>query len=738
LSYYQEKFQYILIDEFQDTNTSQNEITKLLASFYQTPNIFVVGDDEQSIFRFQGASMENILEFKKNYPETKIIVLEDNYRSGQNILDASRTLILNNKNQIFNRLKIPKNLKSQIKNTDSEINVAEFSNGSIENYFVAKEILNLNKTQKVPFSEIAVLYRNNSDVTELTDFLAKLNIPYQLEIGENIFDDPEINKLISFFKVLNASDNPQENKVLFEVMHYSFFKLLPLDIYKIVVASHKKKNNIFNILAGNLKPLNLEKESRVKKFLKLILDCREIVHNNTFATSFEMIINHSGYLDYLISLKDIQHLNRLQTLFKYIQLLNLKQKKLNLEIFLDHLELLAENNFTLKEESISSEISGVRLMTAHKAKGLEFNFVFIIHLTDGHWGQNSKRQLIKLPSLLEIQKVSDENDEEERRLFYVCLTRARTGIYLSFAHKYGEAENQTLLMPSKFLSELPVKDLKRIDALKYEQQYEERLKLRFQAKKWIQSKNLTDFLKSILAEFKFNPTALNTFLDCPQRFFFDNILRVPKAKDFNQSYGTAVHFALERFFKIYKQDLVMPQKINLIGWFKEGLKDEILAKTDSDRALKQGSVVLKNYYDLYEQIWRKAGPPLFCEYNFGYNKVRLIDYKTSAPKSLNHILGLTKDKDLSLFYQAYFYRLLIDCDSTFNWQVGEIIFDFISPQGFKQVVLPIDEEKYKEFKLLVHETYQKITKLKFAKEFKSCAKRERNCDYQHICQEHKI
>ncbi|MCL5407479.1 MAG: UvrD-helicase domain-containing protein [Patescibacteria group bacterium] len=762
LSYYQEKFHYILIDEYQDTNTAQNEITKLLASFYEIPNIFVVGDDEQSIFRFQGASMENILVFKENYPLAKIIVLKSNYRSGQKILDASRILIGQNKNQIFNRLKIPKKLKSQIKNIKGEIKVAEFSNGSNENFFIAKEILYLIKTKKAPFSEIAVLFRENRDSEELIDFLSKLNIPYQIENGENIFDDPEIKKLINFFKVLNTCDNPKDNEILFEIMHYPFFKIPPLDIYKIAVAASKHKKNIFTILTANLKSLNLEKEKKIKNFLKLILDCREIAHNNTFSSAFEIIINHSGYLDYLISLEDIRHLNRLQTLFKYIQNLNLKQKDLNLKKFLEHLELLEDNQFTLKEEAISSQIQGVRLMTAHKSKGLEFDFVFLLHLTDGHWGQKTKRQLIKLPNLLQIQKENDDNDEEERRLFYVSLTRARIAVYLTFAKQYGELESQTFTMPSKFISELPPETVEKIDTVKYERQFDERLKLKFQTKKWRQSKNLTDFLKAILVDFKLNPTAFNTFLECPQRFFYDNILRVPKAKDFNQSYGTAIHFALERFFKKYKQELIMPSKTKLIGWFKEGLKEEILIETDYKRALKQGSEVLKNYYDFYVQLWQERGVPLFLEFNFGFrnvhfgnipitgrvdkielidsisNKVRLIDYKTSAPKSLNYLLGLTKEKNLSLFYQAYFYKLLAEVDSTFNWQVGEIVFDFISPQGFKQVVLPIEEKKYQEFKQLVQKIYQQITKLDFIPQQESCQKQGRICDYFNICQNQKF
>lgn len=762
LNHYQEKYQYILIDEFQDTNSAQNEITKLLGSFYETPNIFVVGDDEQSIFRFQGASMENILTFQKDYPSVKTIVLQSNYRSGQNILNASRAVILQNKNQIFNRLNIPKNLKSQNKNIPGEIKLGKFTNGSIENYFIAREIQNLIKIKKINPSQIAVLFRENRDAAELIDFLSKLNIPYHLEIGESILNDPELSKLITFLKVLNIKDEIEDNQLVLEIMHYPFFKLLPLDIYKIVSAAFKQKKNIFTIITSDLNYLNLEKEKSIKDFLKLILQCRTICYNNTFSHALELIIDESGFLDYLLSITDnINHLNRLQTLFKYVQGINLKQKDLNLAKFLNHLSLLEENNLSIQEESIAAEFEGINLMTAHKSKGMEFEIVFIMRLIDKHWGNKQIRQLIKLPTNIFSTNIKHDplsEDEEERRLFYVSLTRAKKIIYLTYAQSYGEKESETLAIPSKFIGELPIKDLKVIKTEVFEKQFDQKLKLRFKTKKWQQSKKMVEFLKAILLDFKLSPTALNTFLECPQRFFYDNILRVPKAKDFNQSYGTAIHFTLERFFKKYKKEMILPKKSELLIWFKEGLTNEILSQPDFIRALNSGSNVLKKYYDTYADVWKKRGVPISCEFNFGFhnvhfgnvpitgridkielidsisNKVRIIDYKTSAPKSLNQMLGLTKEKDLSLFYQAYFYKLLTESDPLFNWQVAEIVFDFISDRGFKQVVLPIDEKQYQEFKNLVQKTYQDISKLNFPKELKNCRKHQRKCSYLRICQ----
>lgn len=758
LSYYQEKFQYILVDEYQDTNNSQNKITELLGSFYKNPNIFVVGDDEQSIYRFCGASMENILEFKKKYPASKIIVLDKNYRSNQKILDASRELIQHNKNQIFNRLKINKKLLSQRKNI-GKLSLGEFSSESSENFFIATKIKELITREKIPPQNIAVLYRENRDADELVEYLANLKIPFKLEVGENILDDPEIHKIIKFLKIVHLNNAKVDNEIIFEVMHYPFFKLSLLDIYKISLECRKQKKNIFEILASNLKTYKLEREIAVKKFLKLILECRNYFCNNNFSEAFNFVLDRTGYISYLVDQKkDPRYLNRLQTLFKYIQRQNIKDKNLNLGKFLEHLTLLEENGIKIKEELISSDFAGVNLLTAHKAKGLEFEVVFIIHLTNGRWGNKKERELIKLPSsLLKIQKQVDVNDEEERRLFYVALTRAKSKIYLTYALNYGDQDSPTFAIPSKFISELPNNLLERINSALIESDYQTRLKLRFAKTNFVKTKSFNDFLKTLIDAYKLSPTSLNAYLDCPQRFFYDNILRVPKAKNFSQCYGTAVHFALEKFFKQYKKDFILPNKNNLITWFNEGLEQEILDSNDYKRAITQGSSILKKYYDHYLAQWKKHGPPISCEFNFDYHnvhfnsiaitgridkielmdsisrKVRIIDYKTTSAKSLNFLLGKTKEKNTTFLYQAYFYKLLSENDPLFNWKIGEIVFDFIADSGFKQMVIPIDNKEFEKFKILVQEIYQKIIKLEFTTNYAACINRNGKCDYLGVC-----
>lgn len=765
LSIYQERFQYLLVDEYQDTNASQNEIVRTLASFHDQPNVFVVGDDEQSIFRFQGASLENILYFKKLYPKTKIIMLKENYRSGQTILDASRGVIQKNQQQIFHVLKIDKSLKSKIL-TKANIYLGKFTSGEAENFFLAQKIKKLIKAGANP-SEIAVLYRKHQDAKSLAEILSKSNIPYRLTAGENVLDDLEIKKLIKIFKVLNMGPETRDaSRDLFEVLHFDFFQIEPLDIYKLT-RQLGRDNSLFDLLSDkNLrKNTKLLKPTKINSFVQIIMEIQKFSANHTFAETFEFLINRTGFLNYLLKKQDsVLHLNRLESLFSQIKILNVKNKDFSIATFCEWLDLMQENNLIVSERELDADFRGVNLLTAHKAKGLEFETVFIMHLADKHWGNHPSRDLIKLPTgLLKMQTLRDtETDlklEEERRLFYVAMTRAKKNLFLTYAEKYSEGDSDKFSTPAVFLSELPIEKIEPIETASIEKKFSDRLELSFAQKKWHSSKKIKDFLKAILADFYLSPTALNTYLDCPQKFYFDNLLRVPKVKTFDQAYGTAVHQALELLFRAQIKDQKLPSKAELLSYFKEALRVEILTQSELERAWEKGSVTLSSYYDFYKNEWQKT-TPIGLEVSFSNHqvhldevpingkidkielidfpskKVRVVDFKTSKPKTLNYLLGKTKEQDLSFYYQAYFYKMLAEQDPLFKWQVVAIEFDFTEPSNgkFTKVQIPIEPKAYDEFKKIVKDVYAKISQLDFSSNRATCQKHNRPCQYADFCE----
>jgi len=764
LSFYQEKFQYILVDEYQDTNSAQNEIIQILGSFYPEPNIFVVGDDEQSIFRFQGASLENILFFKQIYPNSQVIVLEKNYRSGQKILDVSRKLISNNKKQIFNLLKIEKNLKSELKSTRGEIHTGEFSTEEVENYFVAKTIEEKTKKGTKP-SEIAVIYKEHRDAENLIDLLSKLNIPYQLEIGGDILDDLEIGKIIRLLNVISAPEKRENSENIFEVLHFPFWKIDELNLYKLLKYSNHNRKDMFDVILSedDLKDAGIKNQKSILDFGGKILECADYFINHTFADSFEHALESTGFLNYLLKLPEsVQHLNRLQSLFDEIQIINRKNKSLKLSEFLEYLDELKKNNLEIKEKALDIDYEGVKLITSHKAKGQEYEIVFILKCVDEHWGNKTRKKLIKLPSgFLLTKNLVDDNSEEERRLFYVALTRAKKEIYLTYALNYGIGESTKLKMPSQFLSELPNEALNQIDTKRFEKNFTERMKLKFSPRVWKPRKALKEFIIELINDFSLSPTSLNAYLDCPQSFFYNQLLKVPKVKDFGQCYGTAVHKALEMFFKKFSRDYELPAKKELLDFYDSALENEILKPQDYKRAQIDGQKNLGNYYDFYKLHWKKSAPPINVEYNFGSHNVhfesipitgkidkievidsigktvRITDYKTSQPKSLNQMSGKTSEENFKELYQAYFYKLLSENDPQFSWKITEIEFDFLSPKDgkFKKVSVPIDKTEYDKFKNLAKEVYNDIKKLKFkpSQDKKACQKYGFKCEYFDLC-----
>ncbi|MBU1085660.1 ATP-dependent helicase [Patescibacteria group bacterium] len=266
---YQERLLYLLVDEFQDTNSSQNQVVNLLASYWgDQANIFVVGDANQTIYRFSGAALENILSFTKTYPRAKIITLNQNYRSTQTILDASHHIIQKNH---FKPEKLIKSLNIKLISSYSKpglkISTVHLPQGTVESYWIANQIKKLIKKSVKP-EEIAILYRHNQDAHDLSSMLAKLNISFNIEGGGNILKDPTINKLLTLLRVINNYKDNLEDPDLFTLLHYKFLKFNPLDILKLArVASKKRSNLIDTILSKDFNQLGLENPDKFTAFL---------------------------------------------------------------------------------------------------------------------------------------------------------------------------------------------------------------------------------------------------------------------------------------------------------------------------------------------------------------------------------------------------------------------------------------------------------------------------------------
>lgn len=753
---YQERLQYFLIDEYQDTNSSQNQVIDLLAGFWgQEANVFVVGDPNQSIYRFQGASLENFIAFTKTCPQAKIITLEQNYRSHQLMLDASFELIQTNRLKIEDIVKSAKaKLKAQPGLTTNKLQIIKLPSETVEAYWVAQKIKQLIDKGTKP-ETISVLYRHNQDAAAFSQMLVKLNVPVEIEGGGDVLKDQVVNQLLTLLKAIGLSSQNLEDLDLFTLMHYPWFKLDPLAVLKLARQAGKTKQSMVDLI------LNNEADKQFIEFLNQLTLWQQLDSQVSFSQFFEKIIKQSGFLDWVLTKADsVSLLNRINSLFSEIKRLNSADHQLNLAKFLGSLELMTVNHLTISEQDLDIKSQAVSLSTVHKAKGKEWEHVFIVKAVDNKWGNNQVRDLIKLPPsiLTNTDILKKEKNEDERRLFYVALTRAKKQVYLTYSERYLTGNYLKEVVPTMFLTEIPKKYQKLIEprlakeAQKVLQQFLEPL---VQPIPTIEEK---DWLTTLVNDFRLSATALNTYLTCPYKFKLNVLVRVPRAKADYFAFGSAVHKALEIFHRAFIKEDRHPAKDYLLHQFETALKKESLLPSSYQDRLKQGRQILSAYYDYYHDEFRK---PIFVERFFGYGwtktflddipltgkmdridlidqsdkTVRVVDYKTGAAKTRNQILGKTKEANLDYFRQLVFYKLLASLDKSFPLTVKETMLDFVEPNKktgkFRQEKFLITDSEVDELKKTIRDVMKEIRVLNFSRttDFSHCV----DCEYLHHC-----
>lgn len=729
---YQEKYQYILVDEYQDTNSAQNKIIELLGSYFDHPNIFVVGDDDQSIFRFQGASVENIYNFYQKYNPQKI-VLKNNYRSHKLILDSSSSVINHNKNRIANLISdIDKTLVSSVNFDPNPINLTVVNSHIEEDYFVAQHIKKLIDNGEKP-TEIAILFRKNKDSVELVKMLTALGIKYYLPSDTDILKSPAITQIIKLFQFI---DNTHSSEPAYHILASPFIRLDSVDIVKIL----KSKISLANLVFDNklIDGLDISQKSKntLLKFGKRISKSITDLENYSLDRFFNRVLKRFKILKYILSRNDIKVLNQIDALYKFLKELN-RKNNLTLSDFIKRINLYIENDLTINSQPINFDSDGcVKLLTVHGAKGLEFNHVFIYKLLEDSWEKQRDMNKIHLPLGVvasSITKSIEDDYEEDRRLFYVALTRAKKQIYLSYSQfkESGKPQN-----PSIFISEIDPKLIELVlfndKELALKTYYSQINTNKFDPK-------LSDYLYSYLQKsYKFNVSHLNSYLRCPLCFYYKTILHIPQNKEKSGSFGTAIHSALAQLY------LHKFSKEEIIAIFDQALKLEHLPPVDHLYCQESGHKVLSEYYDHYINSIETDN---ISEYNFSNdnisfdnipltgkidlitkpnnNSVTVTDFKTGKPD--NKYKELSPDGEY--FRQLVFYKLLLDIKGDSRLKFGQGVIDFVEKNKkgeYTRRVFDITPDDVENLKKLIKEVYQKIQNLDFFSLGPDCP------DHQHL------
>ncbi|MCB9184939.1 MAG: UvrD-helicase domain-containing protein, partial [Flavobacteriales bacterium] len=442
---YQSRFQYLLVDEYQDTNLAQYNIVKTLAARHE--NLTVVGDDSQSIYAFRGANIQNILNFRTDYPDHKLFKLEQNYRSTKTIVGAANSLIEKNKDQI----------KKEIwtDNSDGEkIKVHRSLTDNDEGHFVANSIFETKMQQQVPNKGFAILYRTNAQSRSMEEALRKHNLPYRIYGGLSFYQRKEIKDLISYFRLVC---NPRDEEALKRVINYPTRGIGQTTIDKLLVAAAAKQLPIWDLVLNHLQELDVHSGTRksVAEFVLMIQGFQTQLPTQSAAALGEEIARRTGILKDLFADKTPEGVSR----YENIQELLAGMKEFSeaqegtdvprtLSDFLIDVALLtdADPGAGAGTGEDPNDNDRVSLMTIHSAKGLEFPYVHVVGLEEDLF-----------PNLMSVQSRADL--EEERRLFYVAITRAEKRCTLSYAVSRYKWGNLTASEPSRFIEEIDPKYL---------------------------------------------------------------------------------------------------------------------------------------------------------------------------------------------------------------------------------------------------------------------------------------
>jgi DNA helicase-2/ATP-dependent DNA helicase PcrA len=758
LAEYQEQFQYLLVDEYQDTNGAQNELVYLLGSFDEQPNIFVVGDDKQSIYRFQGASMTNMLSFYQKYKEhISVIALKENYRSQANVLAAAAGVIAHNQESVTKYIPgLHDSLTPAAGRPVKQLEAHTFSSEESEDYAVAQRIAGLVKSGVEP-KEIAVLFRYNKDGGQLLKLLTQLKIPARLEAGQNILEDITVRQWLTVFEYIA---NPGRSDLLAELLHYPWWGIDSLDALKVTHWAGVNRKKLLTVLADAalLKEAGVVKSAPLEKLVHYIADWQQDTRNMVLQELLYCLLNESGWLTYVLERDNqpttLTALSRMTTLLNEAKRLNFSQHDITLQQFIDHIRLLREHNVPLNAEPWQVADNAVRLMTAHKSKGLEFEYVFLTRVNDKHWGNNPEPNRLPLPHgfIRYDMVVAQENNEDERRLFYVALTRAKQQIVVT---RSDHSATGRPTIPSIFWAEIPA-DIVEVheEAAEDPAQTITRLATALRPTPLADHDGIRHWLKNLLQGYTLSVTHLNTYLDCPRRFYIRNLLQVPTVRTQFQSLGTAVHNALRDFFNEFTKTGRQPSQEQLLAWFQQHVQYEILTEVEKKDTLHQGQALLTNYYARYRD---QFSPNVLTEFSFdGHGvhvdgipltgqldkielldatdiqksgrwregaHVNVVDYKTGNPER-----GAAKVKaGEDYFRQLVFYKLLCDSSAKFPYVMDSGEVDFVQPNKKGEYIkkqVKISDSDIDELKATIKRVCAEIHELKFLHDDSACGECE--------------
>ncbi|MEM1119164.1 MAG: ATP-dependent DNA helicase, partial [Bacteroidota bacterium] len=741
LRFYQEQYLYILVDEYQDTSGAQNQILQLLIKYWENPNVFIVGDDDQSIYEFQGARLKNLIDFYHQYKDfLTVVFLQSNYRSTQSILDMAKMLIDHNEKRISKELQVDKNLVAQqpkMLATKVQPQIVTFPNRMQEETAIWQEIERLHHQKGILYEEMAVIYARHRQARNLIELLEKQGIPYQTKRKVNILDLPMIENLRFLLEYINLEYQGIYNgeHYLFQILHFNFLDIPHADIIKIsryLAGNYEEKWRDTIANPTLLQSLDLLETERILNFSQLLHQTIHDYRNISLHFLIERLVNRSGLLKHILSQTNQSWgLQVLSTLMDFIRIEVDRKPRMRLNDLLEVLSKMDANYLTVGVQKTEQAWAGVNFVTAHSSKGLEYRAVFVLDAVKDYWepGKAAPFQF----SLPDTITYSGEEDamEAKRRLFYVALTRAKEYLHISYAQTNNSGK---VLRRSQFLDEIIADFNIEVTEQKVEQ------KALLSAYETILSESQEPQIEPIqkavvdelLADFKLSISSLNAYLRCPLTFYYEKVLQVPAVTSEAAAYGTAIHYALMVLFEKMRrsESKKFPALKSFLGYFNQEMKRQksYFTKDIFDRRLELGRQNLTRIYKNFLPTWHKntlselpvkntvfRGVPLtgvIDKIDLHKTHAHIVDYKTGSHNPAK-LAKPSKSKPYGGTYwrQLVFYKILFEAyrPNTQKVESGEIFYVDPDPAGIIEgKTIKISNEDYQLVADLVVSTYQKI------------------------------
>lgn len=669
LKKYQDQFKYILVDEYQDTNYAQNLLVKLLSQ--KRRNICVVGDDDQSIYKFRGAAISNILEFVKDFKDAKQVVLKENHRSTQTILDSAYRLIRHNDpDRLEVQNKIDKKLTSAISKQGLIPQELFADTLSEEADLVALEIEKLLNKKKLSYKDIAILVRANSQADHFLRALNMKGIPHKFIGSSGLYQQEEVSVLISF---LSAITNFEDSLNLYNLMTSEIYEMPQVDAIRLISHARRKTRSLYYVLSAletsqeNDLDISSETKAITTKLLEDLKEAIEVSRKENAGRVLYNFLKKSGYLTKLDRKDQVEAQIKIQNIAKFFEKIKEFEniaKADNVQQFMDYLEAIRQAGDDPATVEFDPDLDAVNIMTVHGAKGLEFPAVFLVNLVSDRFPSRSRSEAIEIPEgiIKESLPTGDWHLQEERRLFYVGITRAKEYLYFSWSRDAG---GRRLKKISPFVLEAlditgSKADLVKLSPLEKIEKF---------APPPPRISQTAFFDVDVL---RLTQGSIDDYLTCAFKYRYIHILKLPIVKHHAIVYGSALHSAVAAFNKSKKSGhlISLPKLLEVFenAWDSEGF----LTIEHEEKRKAQAKLTLKQFY---ERESTSSDIPSLIEQPFKFSlegvtlvgrfdrvdvapgsKVSIIDYKSSENIDQDRANAQARESTQLTLYALYYYK----------------------------------------------------------------------------------